>query len=446
VHLYESRWVLPVARPAISNGVVAVRDGRIAWVGPATDAPPGPRTNLGDAVLLPGLVNAHTHLELTVMRGWLEDLPFRRWIIRLTKARQMVLTREHLLASARLGIAEGLLAGVTTYADTCESGVAHEALRDMMARGVVYQEVFGPRRDQCESSLAELQAKVDALRTCDTSLVRTGVSPHAPYSVSDELFAATATYATAESLPIAVHAAESDAEARLVRDAEGAFADALRARDIAVAPRAPSTIRLLDRAGVLAARPLLIHCVRVDEEDLRLMAAHSCSVAHCPASNAKLGHGIAPVAAMVDAGVTVGLGTDSVASNNRMDLLEEARLAVLLQRTRLGSPDALRADVALSMATHGGAQALGLDAEIGTLEVGKSADLAAFALDGVRTMPVFDPESAVVFALSGRAARLTVVAGRELVRNGVLVRDITSDLATVAAGARRLDHFGRDGT
>jgi 5-methylthioadenosine/S-adenosylhomocysteine deaminase len=446
VLLYESRWVVPVSRPPIQNGVVAVHDGRIAWIGPAAEAPPGPRTRLGDTVLLPGLVNVHTHLELTVMRGWLEDLPFRRWVLRLTKARQSVLGREHLLASARVGVAEGLLAGITTYADTCESGVVHEALRDMGARGVMYQEVFGARAEQCESALAELRTKVDALRACDTPLVRTGVSPHAPYSVSDDLFRATAALAAAESLPIAIHAAESEAEARLVRDAEGAFADALRARDIPVAPRAPSTIRLLHRTGALTARPLLIHCVRVDDEDLRLMASHGCPVAHCPASNAKLGHGTAPVASMIEAGVTVGLGTDSVASNNRMDLLEEARLAVLLQRSRLGSPDALRADDALAMATLAGARALGLDAEIGTLDAGKSADLAAFSLNGVRAVPVYDPASAVVFALSGRAACLTVVAGRELVRNGELVADITTDLATIAAGARRLDQFGRDGT
>jgi 5-methylthioadenosine/S-adenosylhomocysteine deaminase len=391
---------------------------------------------------MPGLVNVHTHLELTAMRGWLEDLPFRKWIIRLTKARQDVLTPERLLASARLGIGEGLLAGITTYADTCESGMVHQALRDMGVRGRMYLEAFGPQPEQAKDSIKALGARLAALRPLDTSLVSCGVSPHAPYSVSDALFSGIAMMAIAEQLPVAVHAAESEAEQRLVAAAEGDFADALRARNIAVSPRATSTIELLDRTGVLEAKPLLIHCVRASRADIRRIADHGGAMAHCPASNAKLGHGVADLAGFLEAGVAVGLGSDSVASNNRMDLLDEARLAVLFGRAATHRWDVLPAALGLELATTGGARALGLDAEIGSLEVGKSADLAAFPLDGPHAVPVQDPESALLFATTGRGATLVMVAGEELVRDGRLVREITDDIAVVRQTASELRQFG----
>jgi 5-methylthioadenosine/S-adenosylhomocysteine deaminase len=311
-------------------------------------------------------------------------------------------------------------------------------MRDMGVRGLMYLEVFGPQDDEARSAVRRLQERLKPIRESDTSLVRTGISPHAPYTVSDALFTAAGDFARAEALPVAVHAAESDAEQQLVVRATGDFAEALTLRGIPVMPRAGSTIELLERTGVLAARPLLIHCVRASASDMRRIVANECAVAHCPASNAKLGHGIAPLVEMMESGVTVGIGSDSVASNNRMDLLDEARLAVLLARAVAGRWDVLPAARALELTTIGGAQALGLAREIGSLEPGKAADLAAFPLDGTHTIPVQSPESALLFAGTGRGARLVTVAGQVLVRDGRLTRDPGSDLATLRLAAEDL--------
>lgn len=420
---YHARWVLPISRPPLERATVVEHEGRIVYVGDRASAPEGSDVDLGDVALLPGLVNAHTHLELTVMRGFLEDLAFRAWILRLTRARRAVLPFDALVDSARAGIAEGLLAGITTYADTTESGAPFHAMRQVGVRGIAYQEVFGPDPAQCAESLDGLRAKVADLRRDESSLVRVGVSPHAPYSVSDALFTATADFARAESLPIAIHISESEDESNLVQFATGGWAEAHRARGIPVVIRGGSPIAMLERNHVLDARPLLIHCVRAQPNDVASIAKHDCAVAHCPASNAKLGHGIAPLSELLDAGARVGLGSDSVASNNRMDLLDEARLAILMQRARVGRYDAVSAAKALELATLGGARALNLDDEIGSLDVGKAADLAAFPLNQPRSAPVYDPITALIFAGSGLAASFVTVAGRVMVKDSKLVAD-----------------------
>lgn len=416
---YRARWVLPITAPAIEDGVVTVENGRITYVGPGRQGDAG-ETDLGDAILMPGLVNAHTHLELTVMRGFLEELDFRRWILRLTSAKRAVLAREALLDSARAGLEEGIAAGITTYADTCDSGVVVDAMREYGVRGIMYQELFGPDPSQCAASIADFRAKLAPLRALETDLCRVGISPHAPYTVSDELFRASAELARAEKLPMAIHVAESDVETQLVVEGKGAFAEGLRTRGIAVAPRATSPIRLLEKLGVLDARPLLIHCIRVGADDLDVIAAHKAPVAHCPVSNAKLGHGIAPLLETLAAGIDVGLGSDSMASNNRMNLLEEARIALLMQRARVGSHEVLTAADVLEMATMGGACALGLAGEVGSLEPGKAADLAAFRI-GTAT-PTQDPATAAVFALAGAPVWFVSVAGVPLVVEGRLLR------------------------
>jgi cytosine/adenosine deaminase-related metal-dependent hydrolase len=433
---YHARWVLPITQPPIENGTVVESDGKITYVGPRQSAPSGDDYELGESILLPGLVNTHTHLELTAMRGFLEDGRFTEWIDKLRQSRNAVLNDEMLLDSARFGIVEGLEAGITTYADTCSSGVVIRALREQGVRGIMYQETFGPDPSHAAEAMRELEARINKLQPEQTDLVALGVSPHAPYTVSDRLYEAAARFAHSRRLPMAMHIAESAAEYEIVAGGTGEFAERWRRRGIAVSKRARSPIELLDRLGALERGPLLIHCVRVDAADIQIMARHRCSVAHCPASNAKFGHGIAPLLPIAGAGIRVGIGSDSVASNNRMDILDEARLAVLIHRAATERHDAFGAHQALELATIGGARALNLDSRVGSLEVGKDADLAAFTTDIPRTTPLGDPYSAAVFALPGRSATLVTVRGKVLVERGrAILHDTTLAERVRKAGA-----------
>jgi cytosine/adenosine deaminase-related metal-dependent hydrolase len=293
-----------------------------------------------------------------------------------------------------------------------------QAMGELGVRGVMYQEVFGPDPSQVKVAMAELEGRIEIHDKQQTDLVRLGVSPHAPYTVSDALYDAAAAFANRRRIPLAMHIAEGEAEHELVTSGSGEFADRWRRRGIAVERRARSPIELLEKHGALDRGPLLIHCVRVDDADIGIMSRHRCAVAHCPASNAKFGHGIAPLLPLIAAGIRVGIGSDSVASNNRMDVLDEARLAVLIHRASTRKHDAFGSHQALELATLGGARALGVDDRVGSLEVGKEADLAAFRIDIARTTPVGDPYSAAIFALPGRSAELVTVRGKVLVDNG----------------------------
>ena len=441
--VYVAQWVLPISAPPISQGAVVVDGTRIAYVGTTLALPThfanDRRVELGAAVLMPGLVNAHTHLELTAMRGFLEGLAFRQWLAVLTRARKECFAPDSLYDSSCAGIEEALRNGITTCADTTESGAPLTAMRDLGLRGIGYLEVFGPDPAHCAGSVAELARRAEALRLHDTALVRTGISPHAPYTVSSLLFRAVADLARHDRWPVAVHVAESVAETHFVRDATGPFADGLRARGISVAPQARSPIALLDTCGLLACEPLLIHAIQVDDDDVARIADRGARVVHCPISNLKLGHGIAPLDQFQTAGIPTGLGTDSVASNDRMDLLGEARQATLLQAMRRGIPDALSAHGALALATLGGAQSLGLADRIGSLEIGKEADLAAFSLDHADAHPVHDPAVTLVHVRAGAGpAVLVVVAGQERVRDGIVLGSDPSRRARMELLGERL--------
>jgi 5-methylthioadenosine/S-adenosylhomocysteine deaminase len=407
--IYSARWVVPVSAAPIENGAVAVRANLIAGVGSYAEIverfPEFAIESLGEAIILPGLINAHTHLELTAMRGYLEneERDFFAWLRKLTIARLERMTPDDVLVSATWGACEAVRAGITRVDDASDSApISMRALQDVGVRGVVYQESFGPDPRLAAENFDKLKIKVQELQATQNELVRAGISPHAPYTVCGPQLELIASLAKSESLPLMMHAAESEAEELFVRDGCGAFAEGLARREIEWNAPGVSTIQYLRQVGILETHPLLAHCIRVDDEDIETLRTSGAKVAHCPKSNAKLGHGRAPFAKFIAAGVAVGLGSDSVASNNTCDILEEARFAGLLSRAG-GAP--ISATSALEAAT-------------GELREGTQADLTAISISGVHQVPSYDPVGTLIFASSARDVILTVVAGREVYREG----------------------------
>lgn len=417
--IYTARWVLPVASSLIEHGAVAIDGALIVGVGVLPDLvarfPDARVENFGQSVILPGLINTHTHLELTAMRGYLEneESDFFAWLRKLTLARLERMTPDDIRVSATWGACEAVRAGITCVGDASDSAMMSlQALREVGLRGVVFQESFGPDPRLVDENFAKLKGKVEQLREFETDLVHVGVSPHAPYTVCRAQLELIADFAIAERLPLMMHAAESKAEESLLRDGTGLFAEGLARRGIEWSAPGTSTIQYLKAAGVLETQPLLAHCIRVDDKDIEMLKQTGSKVAHCPKSNAKLGHGRAPLSKFIEAGVVVGLGSDSVASNNTCDIIEESRFALLSAQN-----PSLKATHMVTAATTGGARCLGIKEGIGTLAEGCQADLAIVGLDGAHQLPVYDPATTLVFSSSGRDVLLTVIAGREVYRD-----------------------------
>lgn len=426
--LYSALWALPISSPPIENGAIAVDGSQISDVGTrvalANRFPDANVRHFPEAAVLPGFINAHCHLELTAMRGFLEaeEAHFFSWLRKLTLARLERLTKDDLYVSAAWGACEALRAGITSVADA--SDAAYESMRALDAAGlraIVFQESFGPDPKLAGHNFEKLKDQVSGLAELETLLVKRGVSPHAPYTVCGPQLELISEFALAEKLPLMMHAAESLAEEMFLRNGRGPFAEGLASRGIAWSAPELSTIQYLARLGVLQTHPLLAHCVRVDGADIETIRETGARIAHCPKSNAKLGHGRAPFSAFLDRGIAVGIGSDSVASNNTCDILEEARFATFAARTespRDRGERVLNANDALHAATLGGARALGLESQIGELKEGLQADLTVVSLAGPHQLPSYDPATTLIFSSSGRDVLMTMVAGKEIYSEG----------------------------
>lgn len=418
MQILRADHVLPISSESIRDAAVVIDADRIAAFGLADDMrsqfPDADMVDHGKAAILPGFVNCHSHLELTEMRGRLDryESDFRSWLLELNAIRE-AMSDEEITAAAADGIREGFATGVTCFGDIARRGrAAMRAMLESGCRGVMFQETeFSPDNRTAETDFRSLIERFVELGSQANDLVGVGISPHSPYTVSSRLFEMLAQAAIIDRIPLAIHAAESDDEISLLKYGEGFFVGVYEKFDVEWTQPACSPIEYLERLGVLAARPLLVHCVKTSDDDLNRIANYGATIAHCPRSNAKFGHGWAPFDKMLAADISVGLGSDSVASNNLCDILAEATMATFAARNRDDNSRPLTARDALYAATLGGAKALRSDGDIGSIEVGKKADLAVIDLSGIHQRPVSDVEAAIVFSSSGRDVRQTIVNG-----------------------------------
>jgi 5-methylthioadenosine/S-adenosylhomocysteine deaminase len=410
-------------------GAVEIDDGTISWVGDPWQVPAAAGTEVRQlgGLLMPGLVNCHGHAPMTLVRSAGDGLPLDRWLSETVWPREALLRDEDVYWGMVLGAAEMLCNGITT---SCEQyrhpDPVIEAVIDSGIRAVYTPGIFdvpgAESRDTWEGLLDEACSLFDAMDGREGRL-HLGFGPHAAYSVPREGLRVIAAEAQRREALLQIHLSETQAECQQVRDSYGMSAPAL-----------------LEAEGVLDGRVLAAHSVWLDEDDLGIVAGHDVAVAHCPGSNGKLGAGIAPLRALLERGVRVGLGTDGPASNDDLHLWDEMRLAALLARATAADPGAVTSAGALRLATRGGGEALGLP--VGTLEVGHPADLIRLRTDDARFTPsVNDAEllGHLVWAGAGYLVTDVWVGGEYVVEGGRCTR-IDGDRARAEVGrrARRL--------
>lgn len=423
--IVSARWVIPVEPRAtvLEHHSVVVTGTRIEAVLPTADAKlrfaGAKEVTLPAHVLIPGLINLHTHAGMTLMRGLADDTSLMTWLkehIWPTESKH--LSEAYVFDGTELATAEMLRGGTTCFADMYfyHDAAARAALKSGMraAMGGAILEFPTPFAADAEAYLAKSVASRQQF--LDESRLKLMLAPHAPYTVSDKTFERIVTMAGEMDVPIMMHIHETAAE----------VTDGIKEHGV-------RPIERLKRLGLLTPNLIAVHCVYMNAQEIDLFHESGVHVAHCPVSNLKLGSGIAPIKAMLDAGVNVGIGTDGAASNNRLDMLAETRLASLLQKGVTGDAAAVPAHQALAMATINAAKALGWDDEIGSLKPGKAADMVALDFSALETQPVYDPVSHLWHAAGREQVTHTWVAGELLMDNRVLTHVDENELRHKAA-------------
>jgi 5-methylthioadenosine/S-adenosylhomocysteine deaminase len=427
-YLFRNATILTMNdRMEVVNGAVSVRDGRIAAVGPEPSTAHDLVLDATGHYLLPGFVQTHIHLCQTLFRGYADDLRLMEWLRTRIWPMEAAHTPASLRASARLACLELLQSGTTSVltmetvhgTDAVIEATAATGIRATVAKSLMDHTTPGAPdglREDGQQGLAESVALFRRYHGTANGRIRVAFAPRFALSCARDLLEAVAEKAAQLNALVHTHASEQRDEVAMVRTATGR-----------------SNIGYFDAVGLLAPRLNVAHCVWVDEEEQALLAGREVQVTHCPGSNLKLGSGIAPVPEMRARGINVSLGADGAACNNHLDMFGEMRLAAGLQSIR-HSPGALSARDALWMATRAGAKALGQDAEIGSIEVGKRADLILIDAAAAHTAPSPDAFSVIVYAAHAADVRVAMVDGEILVRDG---QPLQLDAAEIAADARR---------
>ena len=416
----DARWTLPIVPAGVLfDHALLIANERVVALVPAADADRDYRAEhrvaLSTHVLMPGLVNAHTHGAMTLLRGIADDVPLKPWLEQHIWPREgRVIGPEFVRDGTLLAAAEMLRGGITCcndmyfYPDAAARAYRESGMRAMLGLPVLdFPTPYATGADDClRTGLAARDAWKHEPR------LAFALAPHAPYTVGDASWDKIVMYARQLDLPIQTHLLEAPDE---------------RAQSVAQFGMGP--LERLHGLGATGPGFIAIHGVHLLPADIELLATQGCHVVHCPTSNLKLANGIAPTAALHARGVNVALGTDGAASNNRLDLFSEARLAALIAKAATGDAAVLSAATVLRMATLDGAAALGLEREIGSLEVGKQADVIAVNLGGIDHAPCYDPASHLVHVTGRDQVTDVWIAGEQLVAGGVLTRLDTSDLA-----------------